>query len=87
VDLLPAPDLRGHPGRGPGPRRVERLDEGTAAGRRRPGRGIGFGKACSRRSAVPAAFCRPSSSMEISRMRYFWILPVTVMGNPSVSFQ
>ena len=33
-----------------------------------------------------AAFVRPSSPMAISRMRNFWILPVTVIGNSSTNF-
>ena len=34
-----------------------------------------------------SACSRPSSSMADSRMRNFWIFPVTVIGNESVSFQ
>ncbi len=34
-----------------------------------------------------AAFSRPSSSVAVSRILYFWILPVTVIGKASVNFQ
>src|SRR5581483_3740619 len=34
-----------------------------------------------------AATSRPSSLTEVSRILYFWILPVTVMGKPSTNFQ
>jgi hypothetical protein len=42
-----------------------------------------------RRQAVSirAAAWRPSSSMLISRIRNFWILPVTVVGKASTNFQ
>ncbi len=32
-----------------------------------------------------AASCRPSSSMAASRILYFWILPVMVIGKSSVT--
>ena len=35
----------------------------------------------------PPASAPASSAVEISRMRYFWTLPVTVIGNPSTIFQ
>ncbi len=37
--------------------------------------------------SIRAAAWRPSSSMLISRMRNFWILPVTVIGKCSTNFQ
>ncbi len=37
--------------------------------------------------SVRAARWRPSSSIETSRILNFWILPVTVIGKASVSFQ
>ena len=36
---------------------------------------------------IAAASPRPSSAIAISRIRNFWILPVTVIGKPSTSFQ
>jgi len=36
---------------------------------------------------IAAASPRPSSAIAISRIRYFWILPVTVIGNSLVIFQ
>ncbi len=38
-----------------------------------------------RGSSAPAAAA--SSAVEISRMRYFWTLPVTVIGKPSTILQ
>ena len=36
---------------------------------------------CLQADRIVAACSRPSSTIEISRMRNFWILPVTVIGN------
>ena len=46
------------------------------------------GKAPARHAVrIAAASPRPSSPIAISRIRNFWILPVTVIGNSSMTFQ
>src|ERR1043166_6222738 len=37
-------------------------------------------------TSAAAALSNPSSRADCSRMRNFWILPLTVIGNPSVTF-
>ena len=47
---------------------------------------VGAGRRFVKGGAV-AYDSRPSSATEISRIRNFWTLPVTVIGNVSTSFQ
>lgn len=59
---------------GRGLSRVERLLEHLSLG-------LGTPQAARVATAAIAAHPRSSSRIAASRMRYFWILPVTVIGN------